>query len=287
MARIWNLISHLLAGMSLFGLVHSALGATQMSGLVRWSLEALRGLLDAAFSDFVEWLSQYLSYGIVWLLGLTPVLEAHWQNIFVLLTLYFFRDSDQFFRIKYVRSGVVSLVWGFFVALCAGVAAGLLPLAQSGFGAYVTMVAIPLAAYVAYAFGATLANAIWYRQAFADYLQAPVEPFFAFLGKRMLWAMQRAFGGFLIALAGFVALMVWPVPSPGLFMVAALVLVLAVYWLYRGTVQALAQSRSNGRSLGQSLWASGNITMGLDMFVKCLTGAGIWGTDTALQNLGL
>jgi hypothetical protein len=132
--------------------------------------------------------------------------------------------------------------------------------------------AMPVAGFFVYILGPTFASALWRREDSARYLGGQAEPFWSYI-----W--RRAKRNFLVLSVGVVflglCLVVPPigdmlpairdVRSPGLVLLAVLILVLAAYWLWRGLGQAQRQARETGVPLRTALSNSGNVNLSMAM----------------------
>jgi hypothetical protein len=240
--------------------------------------------------DFEEVIRRIVEdYDALLALVLTPIVNAvlallrewfdidlhvhpHWKHVFVLLGIYFFRDSRMFRKLGYYDVAAVSLVWGALVAFATSVIVGLIPLERGDMWSNFLIGAMPVAGFFVYILGPTFASALWRREDSARYLGGHAEPFWSYI-----W--RRAKRNFLVLSVGVVflglCLVVPPigdmlpairdVRSPGLVLLAVLILVLAAYWLWRGLGQAHQQARKTGVPLRTALSNSGNVNLSMAM----------------------
>ncbi|MGE0742719.1 MAG: hypothetical protein AB7O98_15375 [Hyphomonadaceae bacterium] len=231
----------------------------------QFSLAVLRNFIDG-----YERLINLLDPPIEGLAGFLPPLAAHlplqphWNHVYVLLTLYFFRDAANFERIGYLNTAWASRTYGAAVAMTAALATGFVRLSPDSAAANFAVAAIPLAGLLTYLFGATMFNATWNREATAKFANTPVEPFWGFVWVRARrYVVVVAVMIALIAACLFVPSLTPALPvlaqaeAPGLVLLAAAIILLSLFWLYRGATQVKWDWR---RFRG-----SGNILLGLTM----------------------
>lgn len=196
----------------------------------------------------------------------------HWKHVFVLLGIYFFRDSRMFRKLGYYDVAAVSLVWGAIVAFATSVVVGLIPLERGDMWSNFLIGATPVAGFFLYILGPTFASAFWRREESAHYLGGRVEPFWSYIWRRA----KRNFivlgvGVVFLGLCLFIPAVgdklpaIGEVRSPGLVLLAVLVLMLSSYWLWRGFGQARRQSRDKGVPLRTALSNSGNVNLSIAM----------------------
>jgi hypothetical protein len=204
--------------------------------------------------------------------GLDLHVHPHWKHVFVLLGVYFFRDSRMFRRLGYYDVAAVSLMWGAIVAFATGVVVGLIPLARGDMWSNFLIGATPVAGFFVYILGPTFASALWRREDSARYLGGRVEPFWSYIWRRakrnfLVLGVGVVFLGLclLVPAVGDVVPAIREVRGPGLVLLAVLILLLAAYWLWRGLGQARRQARETGVSLRTALSNSGNVNLSMAM----------------------
>jgi hypothetical protein len=231
--------------------------------LIGWAADLARDGLNA-MSEYFDWR---------WNL----VLHPHWRHIYILLQLYFLKDSLNFAEIGLVQAKQASRYGGILIALVAAFCAGLV---DPGTGAYknnLLIGAIAIGGFFAYALMMAFVTALFHRPAFQK-VTGKAETFWEFVGNRVGMAAVRAFCGFLILAIGlpFVS-----GPGAAVVMLAALWLALAAEWLRRGWKQA-RNLVSDGMTWRAALPAAGNIQLGLDMIATVSLAVVVIAIDHAL-----
>ena len=132
--------------------------------------------------------------------------------------------------------------------------------------------ATPVLGFFFYVVGATLANAWWRREDSAAYLGGQVEEFWPYLGRRVrrnliVVSFGIVFLAVCLLLPGVSDLLpaIREMKSPGLILLAVLIVALAAYWLWRGFNQANWQVRDKGVAFATAFFSSGNVNLSIAM----------------------
>jgi len=157
-----NLLIWLLgfAGTALAALCFAALAAAGFHLSLAPPLSSVLGAFDAAAS--LVFSGDPALAKLVHLagrkIGLELKLQPHWRYAFILLWLYFLSLSVLWWKAGGRGTTVFTVIWGFLVALLAGVAFGTLPIdpPRQDLLANALLAAIPLAAYLLFVFGISL-----------------------------------------------------------------------------------------------------------------------------------
>jgi hypothetical protein len=248
--------------------------------------EAAASAVAALFEPHIRSLLTTIGDWFGWNLTLQP----HWKHVFVLLGVYFFRDSRMFRKLRYYDVAIVSFVWGAIVAFFASVVAGSIAVERGDMHANFLIGATPVVAFFAYILGPTLASALSRREQSAAYLGGQVEPFWSYLSRRV-WRNLIVVSVGLAILAFFLLVpgvanslpVIGELRSPGLVLLAVLIILLAGYWLGRGYKQASRQARDKGAPFSRTFFNSGNVNLSIAMLSPFVGSAAIVLFDRLLK----
>lgn len=239
--------------------------------VIQYLVDEYKSYASAVAAYFEPYIKTLLLNLRVWF-GWDVQLYPHWKHVFVLLGIYFFRDSRMFLKLRYYDVAMFSFVWGALVAFVASVIAGVFELKRGDMWGNFVIAATPVLGFFFYVVGATLANAWWRREDSAAYLGGQVEEFWPYLGRRVrrnliVVSFGIVFLAVCLLLPGVSDLLpaIREMKSPGLILLAVLIVALAAYWLWRGFNQANRQVRDKGVAFATAFFSSGNVNLSIAM----------------------
>lgn len=268
------------------------LGA-QLLGLVDSWDALLRMILGWLIPHLLAAL-RYLGTLVGWDLRLQ--LHPHWSHILTVVWLYYLRDTSNFRELIQQekegnadaetleglrRSQNLSYSLGFGVALCSGVASGLVDPSSGRFWDQFQVALYPVLGFVVYALCMYAGGASWGRKPNCRRLGKPDPGFWPFFGYRAKLTALR----FLIALSVIAACLYWFAgqPSPYLVGLSLVWVLLALEWLRRGWGQARDAAAKGGLPIGLALMKEGNINLGTNMLATVGLAAILLFADRFLQ----
>lgn len=247
----------------------------------------------------IEWYDRFVKAALSWLkplatsvaeliaawLALPLNLHEHWNHVFVLLWVYFFRDGATKYSYGYRSAGVFAMVWGALVAFATAIATGLIPIKDSGAQNQYFMAVAPVFGVLAYEIPKQLWDATFTRDRVARIYQTEVMSWWDYARPNLFLNAFQFFGGFTIGVL-FVFTAQSNIRSPGLAAVAVLLVLVA---LYRAGVAA-SEVRELRRE-GDSWLFTFNRTSGAGVAVSVI-GLLLWiliflTTNAGLQFYGL
>jgi hypothetical protein len=206
-------------------------------------------------------------------------LYPHWKHVFLLLWLYFLADLRSAIEQSKFVIAIILFLWGTLVALIASVGAGTVPLdGDAPQFAHTVLVAFPVAGVTLHQIAWCLLEAIGSRTPG----ESAATRFIMFLREEVL---PIALGG-LIAVA-----LCYEAPSipllaqssdPGVALLIAALVVLAVFHLWRGGVYA-ALDRHPSESWWRTVSRTGSARLATFMLATLAGSALIFATDAAMK----
>lgn len=265
-------IGLILGAMSVLAIVQNALNAgfgptlTLLLGYYENLIHALIGWwLEPFVGTWVEAVSAYLGWSLQ--------LHSHWKHVLVLMTIYFSGDWRTLLAFQQPIRAALFGLWGVIVALLTSVAAGTVASAAQGYTANLWIACAPVCGYLIYALGGSGLLILWRPD---------------LLGQRGRvygrWAAEAVFRfalGIVIAAVGLTLPIVAQQRSPGLVMLALLVVILALYWVVIGLLHAIG-SRGADEGVADAFRRQGNARVG-----AAILGSFISAALLVLGNAGL
>jgi hypothetical protein len=195
-------------------------------------------------------------------LGLDLRLYPHWRYAFLLLWLYFASLSTLWWKAGGRGVAIFSLVWGFFVALIAGLSFGLVRIEPGAHDliSNALLSAIPLAAYLVFAIGISA-----WAATFLDRDQSWVEAVLSWLRPDLRLVTVAAALLVPAALATEIP-RVHDVPNSGLLFAGLLIVLLSLYLVEVG-VRDASVLRTGDESWTRAFLKTGSPRVGLPMMI--------------------
>jgi hypothetical protein len=220
-------------------------------------LQALFGLAEPFIEASLMWVSTYIGWNLV--------LYPHWKHIFVLMGIYFFRLVGVNYAVGRRGTASFNLIWCLIVVLISSIAAGTVPVRNASMAANFLIAFIPIIG----ALVCTLVGFIWeatfHRKTYGGRDLNVTNPTW---WEYFRWGLSRVLSRTLIAIAalwiGLQVPFIRDLESPGLAMLALLVIALAIYWLWDGVNEAKSIRKSSESTL-EAYWRSEDTQLGVAM----------------------
>lgn len=220
-----------------------------------------------------------------------PDLQPEWRYVFALSGLYFFKNVPQFYR-SYrdeidlppdvrrnclIMAGIATVL-GTIVAFLIGILCGMIPLQLQHptislyaieLPSELFFVSVPVVGFLFYTITFALFEAAFHRDVIAIKLQRPIELPARFLMRRAGTAGVVSIAGLALGTALLSLDWIQSFKSPHLFVLAILMISLAIYWLIRAFNQA------NGD--WKRMRKLGNYSLGLDMLAVVFWSVALYG----------
>lgn len=226
----------------------------------------------------------FLRTGLVELkrmIGWHLTLYPHWKYIFVLMEIYFFRDAGTDYVSKLWATGTFRLIWGATVASVSAVAIGVIPLSHGERAADYLIGGIPILGAFAYDVGDSLWGSTFLRTRWAVAHHIEKLAWWADFREDILSDAGRTLIGLGLLWLGLQIPFVQRLGSPGLAVLACLIVLLALYWIWLGA-SYVKETREEGESWSNAFWRSGEVELGVAML-----GVFSWGGMLIVTNEGL
>lgn len=267
------------SALALVAIFSLSFGVTRYAAVLALAMDAYGSAIGFLFGALIDRVAEWLANWTFAWLDVRLTVASVWKDVFTLLTLYVFADSSGFLRRGLtpepgadgkaeLKMFAASVLAGFVLALAAAVAVGLTP-AGPGWQADAVLFAAPVIAVGLYWVFVAAAHATWNRENFRRF-RGVEETFGQAFRIRAARALVRSGAGLLIGAVLTAVFMITGVPRPGLLALAALALILGLFWIYRST-NPDDRSRSL-RERMRSATGSDNFAMGLDMVAKVAVG---------------
>jgi hypothetical protein len=255
-----NKIGRVLSGLSLLGLLTHGLkrGLGPVFAILLAYYENLLGTLFGWAEPFINTCLDQIQAYIGWPLVLYP----HWKHIFVLLGIYFFRELGLSARRNGAATAISQFIRGLLVALAASASSGVIPPTGSDQVANFLIAAIPVLGAVIYAVIGNIWDATFLRQGWAKERHEPIPTWWAYFRHQVWRIISRSIVGLLLLWVGLQVSAIRELPSPGLAMLAALVIMFGFYWLVDGAIDS-AHLRQEGESRWAAYLRSSRVQLGI------------------------
>jgi hypothetical protein len=235
----------------------------------------LKRMLDYyvwAKSVSIDLLEPLITYGIRWILRWTDFdwrLQAHWSDVFVLLSLYFGARAKAYWSAGLVARAIFRFGLGILIALSFSVASGLFPpvSARSNF----VMASTPVLGILMFELIDSGVSATLFRKAGLSWTQ----DFYRYL---KFSVPVLLIGIDLVAATCYFAQDTWMARSSALGLSALLLfaVLLTIYWAVRGFAHAaIPKNRDSGESILERFSRSSNTQIAIAMALT-LGGAVLW-----------
>lgn len=199
---------------------------------LNWYDTALQVLVDAELPWWSEPLVQLFVSMLSAIVGFEFPLFPHWKHTLVLMGIYFFRDAARAFKVGLRVSGIFLFFSGTLVALVSAVAVGSVPLTSVDGWANFLVAAIPVAGAALYDLGRNLWGTTFLRKSADAHRISPT--WWEAFSRALYFDAWRFFIGIALIVAGLQIPVLQHSDSPGLILLAALVIILAIHWSLTG-----------------------------------------------------
>lgn len=213
-------------------------------------------------------------------------LGSHWKHIFVLMGIYFFRNAYIAYRVGQIGTAAFDYFFGALVALLASVCVGVLPLLQGDVWANYLFAVIPIVGVAFYDIGDTAWAATWHRSRDAMVEHRAVQSWWRYFVTQSYFDLRRAIAGLLGVTLGLQIPQIRALQSPGLAILALLVIALAFWWLYTGFHRA-SVIRESDEPWFEAFWRTSGTRLGMAMLYVIAGAVGTLLLNAILAQFGL
>jgi hypothetical protein len=214
--------------------------------------------IEADYEFFFSFIEPYVQMAVAELravLGWNLQLFPHWKHVFVLMWLYFGTNARQVLSSGGWGGAAFRFLWGGAIAISAGVLAGVVALNDAS--SNMAMAFWPMMGIVVFDFGRDAWSAVYVRNEQYTWAQD-------FWRRAQFTITRRALPGAILLTIGTQSdsiPILQNIPNRGLALLFAVILALALYYLYRG---ATAPSKQ-GVTPWQRFLNTGRTRIALDM----------------------
>lgn len=284
MKTIISLLGMLLATLSMIALAKQGFEVGLVPAL-QLVLSYYDRIADLAFG----WSEPFLTYGLKAICATARceiMLYSYWKHVFVLMGVYFFRESAIARDSKLPATALFLTIWGATIALLSSLLAGSVQITTNEFKSNLIFVGIPILGVTIYDFIGAIWGALVLRNYSAKrHHQAPKSRY-AYFGVQIARIFRRAIIGLLLATILLAVPKVREFSSPGLFVLGVLLVLFAVYLLFAGLERA-ETLREPSETILQAYLRSNTVRLGISMvgvFLGCFL---FLLANAGLQLLGL
>jgi hypothetical protein len=175
-------------------------------------------------------------------LGLNLTLYPEWKHVFVLMTIYFYKQADAVRTIERLLNGAKNRSFGFYyyyglgavTALTTSVAAGTIKLNHNQFELSFLFVSISILGVAFYDLLTSAYSATFFRQPIARQLQRQPPSWLLSFGGNVLYSLRRALIGIGLSILALQIPAIQQQSSPALLVSGGLSLALALEWYLIG-----------------------------------------------------
>lgn len=235
---------------------------------------------DKLVSALIGWAKPWVESGLAHV-GWRAALYPHWKHIVVFMGIYFWRNAFISYRAGDRFVGGFEMGWGLTIAMAASIAAGGVPLVSADVAANFLIAAAPITGVFVYESGDIAWRAIFYRERAARIYHRPIPTWWGYFAGGVRGSFKRTCMGIILLWGGLHLPVIQRLAAPGLAMLAILVVIQALNFLWMG-VPDVDRLRAPGESWGAAYWRSGVAKLGAAMLsvffwlgVLLLTNAGL------------
>lgn len=281
MASMIRLLGYVASVLSMVNLAYTALKIGLIPALQQ-IIDYYERFMQAALGWIEPLVNGYLPH-LAEILRIDLHLYPHWKHVFFLMGVYFFRSAAAAYGSENYSNAAFRVIWGLSVALASSVASGVVLLTTADLFANFLIAAIPLVGVLLFDLGCDAWSATWYRAEYARLADREILSWSQEFGPQAAYDFQRTAIGLIIVVAGLQVPSIRNLPSPGIALLVALLIVLAAHIL----ISSARASRAGPQDRPAAFRSEGSADLGTAILLSLLGALSFFALNSGLQPAGL